>query len=94
MSDNLWLILGIGALLIAGFFAVVVPRKSKVSTLHGATYFIVRWMHSLIWLALAISFFMRAVSNPAVQGLADPLAAAAGIGYLIYITTLMSVLKP
>lgn len=93
MPDNLWPLLGIGALVIAGIFAVFVPSAEQVNALQGLTFVIVRWFHSGVWLLLALSFFMRSMSNESVRGLANPVSALAGIGYLIYVVTMMNALK-
>ena len=80
-----WPIWGLGALVIAGVFAVFVPRADKVNALQGVGFVIVRWFHSLVWLLLALSFFLRAVENETISRLANPLAALAGLTYLVYI---------
>ncbi|MBI1282467.1 MAG: hypothetical protein GC179_30350 [Anaerolineaceae bacterium] len=93
MPDNLWPILGVGALVIAAVFAVFVPRATEVNALQGLTFVIVRWFHSGIWLLLALSFFLRMVDNESLSGLANPIAGLAGIGYLIYIVTMTNAFK-
>ena len=93
MPDNLWPILGIGALIIAAVFAVFVPRKNEVNALHGLRFVIVRWFHTGVWVVLAISFFMRTVANNALQHLANPVAALGGIMYVVYMITLMGSMK-
>jgi hypothetical protein len=84
---------GIGALVIAGVFAVFVPRSDKVNVLQGVRFVIVRWFHSLVWLLLALSFFLRAIQNETINGLANPLAALAGLTYLVYMMTMVGSLK-
>jgi hypothetical protein len=71
------------ALVVAAVFVFFVSGAEKLNTAEGLTYFIARWFHSLVWLLLALSFVMRALSNETVRGLADPVAALAGITYLI-----------
>lgn len=93
MPDGIWPILGIGAVIIAGVFAVFVPRSADVYTLRGLTFIIVRWFHSGVWVLLALSFFMRTLSNEAIKAWANPVAMLGGIGYLIYIVTLLNALK-
>lgn len=84
---------GIGALVIAGIFAVFVPRADTVNSLQGTRFVVVRWFHSLVWLLLALSFFLRAVQNETSNGLANPLAALAGLTYLVYMITMVGSLK-
>lgn len=86
-----WAIWGIVALVIAGIFAVFVPRREKVYQLRGMTFIIARWFHSLVWLLLSLSFFIRDI--PALGGLANPLAAVGGLTYLVYMVTLVRALS-
>ncbi|MEZ4670100.1 MAG: hypothetical protein R3E39_19520 [Anaerolineae bacterium] len=85
---------GMGALVIAGIFVMFVPRADVVNKLHGTRFVIVRWFHSLVWLLLALSFFVRGMENESISGLANPLAALAGITYLIYMSTFFTTLRP
>jgi hypothetical protein len=77
--------LGTAALVIAGVFAVVVPKKEKVNTAAGWRYIVLRWFHSLVWLFLAAAFFTAGDAN--LSALASPAAALGGITYLAYIVT-------
>lgn len=86
-----WLVWSALALVIAAVFVFFVPGAEKLKTVKGWPYFIARWFHSLVWLLLALSFAMRALSNETIRGLADPVAALGGITYLIYIITLLRV---
>lgn len=78
------------ALLVAGIFAVVVPGAKQVNAAAGWRFIIGRWFHSLVWLLLAVSLFMQATGDIGLQSLAGPVAALAGIAYLIFIITLLS----
>jgi hypothetical protein len=91
--DFLWNALGVLALIVAAVFAVFVPSAKKVNALQGLTFIIVRWFHSLVWVLLAISFFMRAADNTIVNALADPIGLAGGIVYLIYLITFVRATK-
>ncbi len=88
-----WWVWGILALIIAGIFVVFVPRREKVYQLQGITFIIVRWFHSLVWLLLAVSFFLRDAPSEAIGGLANPLATLGGLVYLIYMITLVKALS-
>lgn len=85
-----WVVWGVVALLIAALFAVFVPYGDKVAVATGIRHFILRWFHSLLWVALAASFFLRASGNPTLQGIADPVAALGGIMYAAFMFTLVS----
>lgn len=86
-----WLVWSALALVVALVFVFFVPGAEKLKKVEGLPHFIARWFHSLVWLLLALSFAMRALSNETVRGLADPVAALGGITYLIYIVTLVRV---
>jgi hypothetical protein len=77
-----WLVFGLMALCIAGLYAVFVPKKDKVIATTGARFFVVRWMHSLVWIVLALSFFLRATM---LATYADPVALLGGILYVVFI---------
>ena len=89
MPNNLWLIIGLGALIVAGIFAVFVPHKDKVMTLQGMRFMIVRWFHSAVWVVLAVSFLLRTATDEGIHGMADPVAAVGGILYFVYMVTLL-----
>ncbi|MBX3066190.1 MAG: hypothetical protein KF726_24640 [Anaerolineae bacterium] len=86
-----WAFWGLIALIIAAIFAVFVPARQRIAGVTGIQFIIVRWFHSLVWLLLAISFFLRSVQSEFAASIADPLAGAAGIVYLIYIVTMMRI---
>lgn len=82
-----WWIWGILALVVALVFAVFVPAAKKVNALQGLTFVVVRWFHSLVWVLLALSFFLRGTQNETAVSLADPIGLAAGIVYVVYMVT-------
>jgi hypothetical protein len=76
---------GIGCLIVAGIFAVAWPRK-KIGIANGARYLIVRWGHSLVWVFLGLSCFIRILGN---SGTADMMAFLALPTYIIFLLALM-----
>ena len=80
------------ALVIAGIFAVFVPSADKVAALEGMTFIIVRWFHSLVWVLLAISFFLRGTGNDSLRGASDLTAILGGLCYAVYLITSLRVL--
>jgi hypothetical protein len=82
----LWLIVAVVALILAGVFAVFVPRADKINAATGMPFLIARWGHSLVWLLLAVSFAFRG-SQTALGALSDPIAILGGLTYLVFITT-------
>lgn len=91
MPDNLWPVLGVGALVVAGIFMVFVPGAEKVNALDGLRFVIARWFHSLVWVLLAASFFMRGTAHETMRELANPVAMLGGLAYVVYIVTFMQV---
>lgn len=77
------------ALAVAGVFAFVITPSPRVNALDSLTFFIVRWFHSIVWVLLAASFFLRATGNPSFHGVANLLAAGGGITYAIYLFTVV-----
>jgi cbb3-type cytochrome oxidase subunit 1 len=91
--NTAWWIWGILALGVALMFVVFVPRSEKVRALHGMTFVIVRWFHSLVWVLLAVSFFLRATENETAVSLANPTSMAAGVVYVLYLVTMVRTLR-
>jgi hypothetical protein len=81
------------ALMIAGIFAVVVPSADQVVALEGLPFIIVRWFHSLVWVLLALSFFLRGTRKASLRGLADMMGILGGLCYAAYLITSLQVLK-
>ncbi|MCU0476861.1 MAG: hypothetical protein MUC99_12275 [Anaerolineae bacterium] len=81
---GVWGVLALGVALV---FALVVPSAEAVARLDGLTFWVVRWFHSLVWVLLAASFFVRAAQRPEWLGLANLLAMAGGLCYVVYLVT-------
>jgi hypothetical protein len=92
MSERLWgvpyLIWGGLALAVAAIFVVVIPNKAAVLNASGLQFFILRWFHSLTWVALAGAAFFRAAGG--ASGPARLIALAALPLYLVYLFTVVS----
>lgn len=81
--DVPWFVWAALALLLAIIWIYVGPH-TKIPATSGFRYFIIRWGHSLTWVLLAVSFFLRGI-NPSLNGTANLIAAAGGITYLTFI---------
>jgi hypothetical protein len=79
-----WWIWGSLALVIASIYAFYVPKAESVYATRGFQFVVVRWFHSLVWIILALSFFMRAVEQKVVSDWANPVAMIGGILYVIF----------
>ena len=81
----LYYLWGIIGLVLAAVFAVIAPREQ--GDMSKPKYIIVRWFHSLVWILLAISFFLRGTANPTAITAADIVAISGGIVYAVYFVT-------
>lgn len=89
--DPNWLAAAIGALLVAGTFAIFVPNAKKVNAATGVQYFLARWGHSLVWVLLALSFLMYASGNDTLMSLAGPVGATGGILYFFFMVSFLRI---
>ncbi len=79
--------LGVPWLVWAGLAAVVglvftvfqIPKQTPDFV--GLTHFVLRWLHSITWFLLALSFLLRGLSS-SLTGMADVVAYAALGAYL------------
>ena len=71
------------ALILAVVWVYVGPH-TKLTPTPGFHYFVLRWGHALTWLLLAISFFVRGLSQ-SLDGAANLIALAGGIIYLLFL---------
>ncbi|WKZ46237.1 MAG: hypothetical protein QY306_10505 [Anaerolineales bacterium] len=81
--DVPWFVWAALALLLAIVWIYVGPH-TKIPAASSFRYFIIRWGHSLTWVLLAVSFFLRGII-PSLNGIANLIAAAGGITYLTFI---------
>jgi hypothetical protein len=79
LSYYIWGIIGVT---LAVVFAFIAPREQ--GKMSRTKYIIVRWFHSLVWILLAISFFLRGTENLTAIRVADIVALAGGVVYIIY----------
>ena len=71
------------ALLLAIVWVYVWPHQAVTVPSAGFRNFVVRWGHSLTWLLLAISFFLRGI-GPELNGGSSFFALAGGVTYLLF----------
>lgn len=84
-----WWIWGILACIVALIFGFYVPNREAIMATTGLQFVILRWFHSLVWVFLAASFFMRGTGNTSLVNLANPVAMLGGISYGIYMVTML-----
>jgi hypothetical protein len=82
-----WWIWGCAALVIGLVYIFFVPKAKKIYAAKGLHFVILRWFHSLVWLLLAFSFFMRASENNLLLEWASPVAILGGVLYFVYLIT-------
>jgi len=78
-----WWVWGGLALIVGLVYVFFVPKAELVHATQGINFIIVRWFHSLVWLLLAISFFMRAAELPTEWS--NSVAIFGGVFYLVYL---------
>ena len=82
----LWLVLGGGCLVVAAIYAVIWPRpKPEAPARPLWRGLILRWGHSVVWIALAGSSFVR----PNAEGVANVLALVGGLLYALFIAAVV-----
>lgn len=74
------------ALLIAIVFAMIWPAD-RATQASGLQWALLRWGHSIVWVLLALSCFIRGLGQ---HGPANMTAALAGLVYLAFIFTLVN----
>lgn len=85
-----WVVWGVMCLIVGGLYLVFVPGKAKIKGATGWRFVVLRWFHSFVWLALAISFFIRATP---LEGLANLIALLGGILYAVYMGTFLQAMR-
>lgn len=74
-----WLVYALVASGIAVVWVFVWPQD-RVTAQEGLRFLVVRWGHLLVWVLLALNFWVR-LAGPAQDRLADRLALAGGLVY-------------
>lgn len=70
------------ALVVAVIYSItLIPKEALTAT--GFRFFILRWGHALVWVLLTINFVLRGIS-PNLNGIANLVAAAGGVMYLLF----------
>jgi len=82
----IWVLLGVGSVVVAGVYTFIWPRPKPGVMRSTSSRMVLRWGHAVVWLLLAVSFFMRAVGAE-VDGLANLIAFAAGLLYIAFIAS-------
>ncbi|MCL4270624.1 MAG: hypothetical protein KJZ72_13810 [Anaerolineales bacterium] len=70
------------AFIIALIYTFWVPQKIAPDA-SGLQLFIIRWAHPLTWYLLTVNFILRDIS-PEWNGLANLIAIAGGLSYLLF----------
>lgn len=75
-------------LLVAIAFAFVWP-SNKAASATGLRFALIRWGHSLVWLLLAASCFLRGLDASA-SGAANVIALLAGLSYIAFLISVVT----
>ena len=71
------------ALILAVIYTFVWPEKTAIGVA-GVRFFILRCGHALVWVLLTINFLLRG-SDPSFHGMANVIALAGGLLYLLFL---------
>ncbi|KXK13719.1 MAG: hypothetical protein UZ14_CFX002001480 [Chloroflexi bacterium OLB14] len=74
-----WAGIALAVAIAYSFFGI--PQSAFEAT--GFRYFTLRWGHACVWYLLTINFVLRGIS-PNLNGIADIVAGAGGILYLVF----------
>jgi hypothetical protein len=85
-----WFVWGLLCLAVAVIFTVIWPGGRSPSSLPGLQYIILRWFHALVWILLAVSFFLRGGMILGGPSTANVLALLALVVYLIFMGTVLT----
>ncbi len=77
-------------LIVATIYTVVWPRSRAAASGSRLRYLIVRWFHALVWLLLALAFFIRGSGAPGSYGAANVTALLALVVYFVFILAMFS----
>ena len=80
-----WWIWGGLTLMVGLVYVFFVPKAKLVNATKGLRFVTLRWFHSLVWVMLALSCFMRGAQL--MVGCANPVALLGGILYVVYLIT-------
>lgn len=76
-------------LIVAAIYAVFWPR-SKAARVHShRRHLILRWFHALVWVLLALAFFVRGSGAAGSYGLANITALIALAVYVVFLLALL-----
>jgi hypothetical protein len=85
-----WFVWGFLCLVVAVIFTVIWPHGKCSDNAGALASIILRWFHALVWVLLAVSFFVRSGQVLGGSGTANVLALLALAVYLIFLGTLLT----
>ncbi len=87
-----WTVYGLLALTVAAIYLVlgVRARPGRATPVPTWRRYILRWFHSLVWILLALSCFIRAAVLPGGTSAANLSALLALLLYFIFLGTLVA----
>jgi hypothetical protein len=83
------LVWGLLCVAVAVIFTVIWPRGKRPGKESALPSLILRWFHALVWVLLAVSFFLREGKVLGGPSTANVLALLALLVYLIFMGTLL-----
>src|SRR5437879_3935157 len=84
-----WFVWGMPALAVATVFVFVWPKSKSSGGARGLRYLVLRWFHPLVWVLIALSFFLRGGEVLGGAAAANVLALLALGAYLVFMAALL-----
>jgi len=84
-----WFAWGFPALVVTMAFVFVWPRSKASGGERGLRYLVLRWFHHLVWVLIAVSFFLRGGEVLGGAATANVLALLAFGVYLVFMAALL-----
>jgi hypothetical protein len=82
MPPTAWVVV---CLALAALYLRAWPRRKAAGLTRGFRYLVLRWLHPLVWLLLALSVAVRARSGQTAYFVASAIAVAAFLVYVVFL---------
>lgn len=83
-----WFIAGIGSIVVAVIYSFIWPKELAVN-IPFWKFIVLRWFHTVVWVFLALSCFIRYTSLAQKEMYAQGLAYVGLAAYIIFIITFL-----
>ncbi len=88
MGTTFWIIAGVVALAVAAFNFLLWPARRLRDDDGRLRRLVLRWGHTLVWLLLAVAFFLLGTGSPSLARAANVVALLAFGSYLAFLAAM------